>query len=630
MFVNTRYLSPVVMEGITTAPQGSYEYVEWWEEQYRRCMEGYSAGGTSITGLHYYYLNFWPIRRKVEGSAGKRMANPRFLDMDHLFFWELQKAIEMGKDLMVLKRRQAGFSYKTACFGGHQFEFHPDSHTLITSGVEKYSVNTMRMLIQGLDSHANTEFYKHRSPDKPGHFIQASFTEKSEDGTNVVSGIMSKVERRTATTPQALVGLSPTAVVYEEMTVFKDISKVKLYMDDGLREMGVSTGIQVLIGTGGEDGTSLSEVAEMIYDTGSYNLMSYDDVFDVEDEVITDAPGQRSKVCLFIPGDYFTGCTDEDGNSNREMARLAILERRKELERNKDAWMKYVTQHPLTVQEALMQPSGNVFPVRVLQEQKANILRYSSAKEMVRTISIDWEKDGQGNILGVTWKDDPFGRYRMVEPPVKGDDGNVPQGLYVAGTDSYDRDATASEATQSLGACVMFKTFHSASDETYEMPVCKLVERPPTAEEFYEDTAKLCVMYGWAMNLIEYSNILIFNWYRRNGFGHLLKGRPMVAYAHMSRSNVQNRDGIDPATKSAWETMTSDFLSDGGASRLRDIETIDKLIKYRSDTNCDESIAFMLAVVHMKDLPRVARERVRVEPMHYMRYVVRNGRMMRV
>ena len=41
----------------TKAPVGSREYVDFWEEEERRCREGYTVGGLWIPGRYYGYLN---------------------------------------------------------------------------------------------------------------------------------------------------------------------------------------------------------------------------------------------------------------------------------------------------------------------------------------------------------------------------------------------------------------------------------------------------------------------------------------------------------------------------------------------------------------------------------------------
>ena len=55
-------------------------YTEYWDEQLKRCREGYEVGGHKITGHHYSYLNFSEIqiaflrrrRSDVVGLVGQK------------------------------------------------------------------------------------------------------------------------------------------------------------------------------------------------------------------------------------------------------------------------------------------------------------------------------------------------------------------------------------------------------------------------------------------------------------------------------------------------------------------------------------------------------------------------------
>lgn len=47
-------------------PPGTTEYTQFWEEEQRRCVDGYTADdGDYITGYNYFYLNYCPIGRIV-------------------------------------------------------------------------------------------------------------------------------------------------------------------------------------------------------------------------------------------------------------------------------------------------------------------------------------------------------------------------------------------------------------------------------------------------------------------------------------------------------------------------------------------------------------------------------------
>lgn len=84
----------------TEAPYGTPEWLEYWKEQLKRCVEGYEVDGQKITGNHYCYLNFAQIQR-VEYSededdedtlANKIVSFPDFWDGDYNFFWSLEIA----------------------------------------------------------------------------------------------------------------------------------------------------------------------------------------------------------------------------------------------------------------------------------------------------------------------------------------------------------------------------------------------------------------------------------------------------------------------------------------------------------------------------------------------------------
>lgn len=639
MFVNTRLLSPVILDGLTQAPEGSYEWVEWWEEQQRRCLNGYKVGDCEITGYHYFYLNFWRIRSEKEGRMGKVLQAPRFLDMDHEFFWEMQKAMEAGEDMLVLKARQRGFSYKSSCIGGYDFSLIPDSYTIISSGNEEFGQSTFRMIKNGLDGLVKTEFYKNRLPDKES-YIQAAYKAVDEEGREAIEGYMGVVHRITATTPQANIGKSASKVIYEEGGKFIGIKQTKAYTDPGMEVGGRKVGFQLIIATGGEENESIEEIRDMIYDPHTYGLRSYDNTHaaDVGEEMFMEGP--RKRVAYFVPAWKFR-IIDKEGNSLKEES-IADIQRVRRLKgADKDAILKERTQNPLTIEEALMVPDGNVFDVARLYARLTEILQSEELQARTRKGNIHWTYNDRGEISGAEWEDNLIGPYIMTEPPVRtgmlpdGTGGQVPSDLYIAATDSYDRDKTAS-VNGSFGCIKVYKLFNrDLSDGTMELPVCSLTHRPETAKEFYEMTAKMCVLYGNAPNLVEYSNLLIFDWYQQNGFEHLLKERPMVAYAGVINSNVQNRYGVDPQVKPYAIQAAVDWVREN-AHKLDDVQFIRRLIRYRRDPNynCDETMAFAWLITHRNDFhARLGEAKADEEAESWSfrpRMTVRRGRIVRV
>lgn len=74
----------------TPDPWGSPAWFDYWTEQRKRCMEGYTVGGVKITGEHYLYLNFLQIKLTEDPSnpkSRKITTFPDFWDGDFNYFW---------------------------------------------------------------------------------------------------------------------------------------------------------------------------------------------------------------------------------------------------------------------------------------------------------------------------------------------------------------------------------------------------------------------------------------------------------------------------------------------------------------------------------------------------------------
>lgn len=71
-------------------PWGSPDWFEFWQQERDRMINGYTVGGVKITGGHYMYLNYCPIR-KVEDTSrhkGSKITGfPDFWDGDYNYFW---------------------------------------------------------------------------------------------------------------------------------------------------------------------------------------------------------------------------------------------------------------------------------------------------------------------------------------------------------------------------------------------------------------------------------------------------------------------------------------------------------------------------------------------------------------
>lgn len=591
MYANTKLFSPVIIDGLCRANPLSYEYRQWWHEQRRRCLEGYTVAGTYIPGDYYWYLNFWKIRGKDPKTGRKTLISPRFLDMDLEYFLAVEEARKAGKHMVVVKARQKGFSEKHSALLGKEFTFFPHSQAIITAGEEKYSNATMRMCVRGLNSLKETEFYKRRMPDTL-EYIQAKY-KVIENGVPHWKGIHSEIYNITSkNNPQATIGKSPSLIVFEEAGKFPGLIDSFKYIQPALEaEGGEKTGFAIIVGTGGDMEKGAAELEQMFYHPEAYDMMSYRN--DYEED------GGDSRIGYFVPASKFK-IVDEFGNSLKAESEDFINAKREAARTSKKAadFINTITQDPLVPSEAFMRTGGNMFNANLLNRQYARLRNDKALSHMADVGRLEWVRDDLGKIAGVKFVHDPEGTLLVLEHPELDEDGETYLNLYVAGTDSYDKDEANS--SDSKGSCSMYKMFKDVNS-TSNIFVARYTDRPPTADKFYEETAKLC-MYYKSPNLIEWSNISIFNWYKNNGFEGYLKERPQIAYANVKNSTVNNKYGVDPGTKLEWLIMYRDYIEQY-SEIMYDMHQIDRAIKFRNERNynCDITISSALAICHAKD-----------------------------
>ena len=113
--------------------EGTKDYYDFWDKERDRCLYGFTTEGKdpiTITGYHYFYLNYCPIDRAVDevlpdGSvqAKRERTFPAFYDGDYKYFHEIDKARRQDKHMIVLKARRKGYSYKAGSMLARNYFF---------------------------------------------------------------------------------------------------------------------------------------------------------------------------------------------------------------------------------------------------------------------------------------------------------------------------------------------------------------------------------------------------------------------------------------------------------------------------------------------------------------------------
>ena len=93
----------------TNALPGTVEYYNYWDQEKKRCLYGFTIEGKdpiTITGNHYFYLNYCPIDRTVDEElpdgtiiSKRERTFPAFYDGDYKYFQAIDRARKKKKHL---------------------------------------------------------------------------------------------------------------------------------------------------------------------------------------------------------------------------------------------------------------------------------------------------------------------------------------------------------------------------------------------------------------------------------------------------------------------------------------------------------------------------------------------------
>lgn len=415
----------------TNEAWGSPEWYNFWEQERERCLNGYEVDGEKITGEHYFYLNYCPI--KLSKKTGKKTSIkttdfPDFWDGDYDYFWireiarngvlknnhhyteeekeriynleplerekELVKALDKlglrfkippsytkggirienllgGKHVVVIKSRRKGFSYKNASVSVLNFYHRPSSYTMLMAYDKKYlypkGIFTMCM------NYINF-INEHTAWRTPADYIRKqdhirNSYKQTVNGVELEKGYMSEIQAISfKDNPQAGVGKDCYDILGEEVGAWGK--------PGGLKETVAAMLPSV------QDGENTTGMITLFGTSNDIEKGTVDiaDIFNnpyLNDFLpFIDIWSQNNveKVeGFFFPAQLnLVGYYDENGNSDIDNATKYIQDKRKKLEHNGATSTKIlqeVREFPLNSTEALNSISFNNFPVIELKEQ---------------------------------------------------------------------------------------------------------------------------------------------------------------------------------------------------------------------------------------------------------------------
>lgn len=619
----------------TFAPKGTTDYVQYWERETDRCLNGYtSPDGQYITGYHYFYLNYSPIMKIVQTKYTDKDGNvrtkrerildfPRFWDYDWYYFNAIEQAEIEGKHMAVLKSRQRGYSFKGASMLVRNYELIKGSKNFAVASEQKFLIGDGLLtkaweIMDFID--ANTEWAKQRLTSTrmervSGYKITDEYGKQTEQGyKSSICGITLKND------PERIRGTRGKLVLWEEGGKFPSLLDAwRIEQPSVENDDGVAFGTMIAFGTGGTEGASFDGLKELFYKPKAYNVLSFPNIWD---------EGRENTECgFFVPswsnlesfddnGDYIY--MDKDGNSLKEKAVCNLIEQRNKIKdggASQQSIDRFISERPIKPAEAVLELGKNIFPRKLLMDQLTRIRTNKKLQSMKHIVDLEWDGNGQvkatekpnGDITNYPLKkgDKPHGSVVIWEYPVK----DPPLGLYIGGCDPYDHDDSF---TNSLGSTFIFKRVRAGEAWT-DVIVAEYSGRPDTAEEYYENVRKLLTFYN-ARLLFENERKGIYPYFTNKHCDYLLADQPDKIISEVFKdSKVQRRKGchMTKQIRAYGEGLILEWLLDEfeeghpNVERVYSEPLIKELIENDGVRNVDRVIALCMVMIYREELYQV-------------------------
>lgn len=628
-------------------PPGSPAFMEYWTEQLNRCENGYTSGGVSITGHHYFYLNFIQIKVVEElgnGKVGKKkLKMPDFWDGDYNFFWSKEiarfgmsdediqklqlhvsihpKYINGGNHMIVGKSRRKGYSYKNAAILANNYNCRRGSINVVGAFDKKYLYpkGTMAMASTYLSFlNKYTAWGKAREfVDKQDH-KKASYKEML-NGIPSESGYLSEIQALSfKDNPDAARGIDALEVLFEEAGVFPNLKASYLATQPGLTAGKYITGQMMIFGTGGDMEKGTVDFADMFYHPEQYSLMPFMNIWD--DDASASTCGFFHPVTWNMEGHY-----DSNGNSNVEAAKAeeeAERDRIRKASTDSTAIQQRVQEWPFNPSEAFLTVSNNDFPVIELNARLSKVEREEIFIKRGQPVNLlrELEKNAEGKLIPkvkaipiLDGTADPIWKYKPQNSSLAGcpiiyefPSPNPPKGLYKIGFDPYRQQQA--NTSVSLAAIYVYKTILRGAT-TRNIIVAQYVGRPYNPD----DVNRIAELFAELYNTeVMYENEVthVKTYFEKQKKLDLLAAQPdNVISANIKDSKVDRVYGIHMIEKlkdagekyiKQWLLEVRDYTEDGNPiynlDTICDPGLLEELIKYNRKGNFDRVMAFMMVM----------------------------------
>lgn len=515
-------------------PNPNSEYRKLFDEEKRRCREGYirESDGEWVTGYLYWYLNYCPIMlTRIEEGTNRASRVEDFPDMWEGIYWRfhyLDQARNAGKHAIELARRGCSKSFSLGSIMaknlilGESEKANKRVMTVLTAYQKEYlggKDGTLSKFEPMIDFVAdNTEFPRLRLASSMNDMVW-TMGYKDEFGRkkgslNTVIGVSSKDDESKLRGKRGY-------ILFEEMGSFPNLISIYNTVRYGMEEGDYTFGLAYLVGTAAEDASDFSSAKELLYSAEGYHIYNVENVYDKH--------GQGKKRFGYFFPSYVNrkGCMNNDGVSDVVKALKQILMNRynaKYKSADPNTVIRVIAEMPITPAEAIIKVKSTSFPVQALTERLMQLESDPKAYDDVYVGSL--VQDDKGSVHFRANNDTPIrtfplkdntskGAIEIFEMPQKNHSGKIYDNRYILGHDPVDNDQADSSSLSSTFVLDLFT----------DRIVAEYTGRQSFADENYEIVRLLCLFYNGRC-LYESNKKGIYSYFAKMSCLHLLADTP--------------------------------------------------------------------------------------------------------
>lgn len=583
----------------TTYLPGSKLYSDFWKEQIRRCNEGYTVGKYTITGDHYFFLNFYRLEatKLEEGkiAAYREESFPSFYVEQYKWFHYFRMCELLAKDACALKPRGVGWSELAVSMGLKVYTCKRKSKCIYAAQSESQLTPTLTKIWNGMEflNLCTGGGMKHlRSVVDQPMRKRASYRLRKE-GTEV--GFLSEIEGLIINNPRKMRGSRVERLFYEEFGS-NTLGKQAWVQGEALVTIGGRRiGVRVAWGTGGDTGPQLQALSDLFYNPITFNILPYKNNFNATKETVYTS--------FFMPAyTMLPDFMDSRGYCNEEEAINFYNKERMLRANDPQALLMYKAEFCFIPEEALIREGNNRFDSEKLSEQLANIQLHKLIPTPKRgTLSFPFNKElGQPDFTQMpTFELSANGKIQITEYPMTDETQRAYTNLYVGGIDSIDSDSSSSSGqTDVSNFCIVIMRRQLGLQDPKIVALYK--DRPRDVRTAYNNAIKLLMWYN-CKAVVEATRVSIITYFKEKNKLSLLFKRTRATLSDVQRKRV-TQYGV-PATTAIIEhqlELIEQFVFDY-CHTIDYPEVLEELLKYSVENKRKFDIVAALGMVLLGD-----------------------------